>query len=184
MVLANAELMQLEKLTPKALERSKLIEEKALEIRVILNVTGIIIELNIDSRSGERGMNNGHHVFNRARSVHYLHGALSIVPHGERQEGKEKTSQRQLQNGPHKHAPPTASGPADGKHKVKVGNAITEHFRDKPTGLICRTPIRQAERCNGTQRRVRYRPRGSYHRSRDCTHHQTSSGTMQPPSDI
>ena len=29
MVLANAELMQLEKLTPKALERSKLIEEKA-----------------------------------------------------------------------------------------------------------------------------------------------------------
>ena len=28
MVLANAELMQLEKLTPKALERSKLIEEK------------------------------------------------------------------------------------------------------------------------------------------------------------
>jgi hypothetical protein len=36
MVLANAELMQLEKLTPKALERSKLIEEKALEIRQLV----------------------------------------------------------------------------------------------------------------------------------------------------
>ena len=36
MVLANAELMQLEKLSPKALERSKLIEEKTLEIRQII----------------------------------------------------------------------------------------------------------------------------------------------------
>ena len=36
MVLANAELMQLEKLSPKALERSKLIEEKALEIRQLV----------------------------------------------------------------------------------------------------------------------------------------------------
>jgi hypothetical protein len=33
MVLANAELMQLEKLSPKALERTKLIEQKTLEIR-------------------------------------------------------------------------------------------------------------------------------------------------------
>jgi hypothetical protein len=39
-VLANAELMQLEKLTPKALERTRLIEEKALEIRqLVRNVT-------------------------------------------------------------------------------------------------------------------------------------------------
>ena len=36
MVLANAELMQLERLTPKALERTKLIEEKTLEIRQII----------------------------------------------------------------------------------------------------------------------------------------------------
>ena len=36
MVLANAELMQLEKLTPKALERTKLIEEKTLEIRQLI----------------------------------------------------------------------------------------------------------------------------------------------------
>jgi hypothetical protein len=36
MVLANAELMQLEKLTPKALERTKLIEEKTLEIRQMI----------------------------------------------------------------------------------------------------------------------------------------------------
>ncbi len=36
MVLANAELMQLEKPTPKALERSKLIEEKALEMRQLV----------------------------------------------------------------------------------------------------------------------------------------------------
>jgi hypothetical protein len=36
MVLANAELMQLEKLGAKALERTKLIEEKTLEIRQII----------------------------------------------------------------------------------------------------------------------------------------------------
>ena len=36
MVLANAELMQLEKLTPKALERTKLIEDKTLEIRQLI----------------------------------------------------------------------------------------------------------------------------------------------------
>ena len=36
MVLANAELMQLEKLSPKALERTKLIEEKTLELRQII----------------------------------------------------------------------------------------------------------------------------------------------------
>jgi hypothetical protein len=36
MVLANAELMQLEKLSPKATERSRLIEEKTLEIRQII----------------------------------------------------------------------------------------------------------------------------------------------------
>jgi hypothetical protein len=36
MVLANAELMQLEKLGPKALERTKLIEEKTLEIRQLI----------------------------------------------------------------------------------------------------------------------------------------------------
>ena len=36
MVLANAELMQLEKLSPKALERTKLIEEKTLEIRQLI----------------------------------------------------------------------------------------------------------------------------------------------------
>jgi hypothetical protein len=36
MVLANAELMQLEKLTPKALERTRLIEEKTLEIRQLI----------------------------------------------------------------------------------------------------------------------------------------------------
>ena len=36
MVLANAELMQLEKLSPKALERAKLIEGKALEIRQLV----------------------------------------------------------------------------------------------------------------------------------------------------
>ena len=35
MVLANAELMQLEKLSPKALERTRLIEEKTLELRQI-----------------------------------------------------------------------------------------------------------------------------------------------------
>jgi|RhiMetdeSRZDD1v2_1073273.scaffolds.fasta_scaffold864546_2 hypothetical protein len=36
MVLANAELMQLEKLPPKAFERTKLIEEKTLEIRQLI----------------------------------------------------------------------------------------------------------------------------------------------------
>jgi hypothetical protein len=36
MVLANAELMQLEKLSPKATERSRLIEEKTLEIRQLI----------------------------------------------------------------------------------------------------------------------------------------------------
>ena len=36
MVLANAELMQFEQLSPKALERTKLIEEKTLEIRQII----------------------------------------------------------------------------------------------------------------------------------------------------
>jgi hypothetical protein len=36
MVLANSELMQLEKLTPKALERTRLIEEKTLEIRQLI----------------------------------------------------------------------------------------------------------------------------------------------------
>ena len=40
MVLANAELMQLEKLGPKALERAKLIEEKTLEIRQIIRELG------------------------------------------------------------------------------------------------------------------------------------------------
>ena len=35
-VLANAELMQLEKLTPKALERTRLIEEKTLEVRQMI----------------------------------------------------------------------------------------------------------------------------------------------------
>ena len=36
MVLANAELMQFENLSPKALERTKLIEEKTLEIRQLI----------------------------------------------------------------------------------------------------------------------------------------------------
>ena len=36
MVLANAELMQLEKLSPKASERTRLIEEKTLEIRQLI----------------------------------------------------------------------------------------------------------------------------------------------------
>lgn len=40
MVLANAELMQLEKLSPKALERTKLIEEKTLEIRQLIRDIG------------------------------------------------------------------------------------------------------------------------------------------------
>ena len=36
MVLANAELMQMEKLPPKALDRTKTIEEKTLEIRQLI----------------------------------------------------------------------------------------------------------------------------------------------------
>jgi hypothetical protein len=40
MVLANAELMQFEKLTPRALERSKLIEGKTLEIRQLIRDLG------------------------------------------------------------------------------------------------------------------------------------------------
>ena len=36
MVLANAELIQLEKLSPKALERTRLIEDKTLEIRQLI----------------------------------------------------------------------------------------------------------------------------------------------------
>ena len=40
MVLANAELMQFENLSPKALERTKLIEEKTLEIRQIIRDIG------------------------------------------------------------------------------------------------------------------------------------------------
>jgi hypothetical protein len=40
MVLANAELMQFEKLPPKALERTKLIEEKSLEIRQLVREMG------------------------------------------------------------------------------------------------------------------------------------------------
>lgn len=40
MVLANAELLQLEKLSPKVLERTKLIEEKTLEIRQIIRDIG------------------------------------------------------------------------------------------------------------------------------------------------
>ena len=40
MVLANAELMQLEKLPQKALERTKLIEDKTLEIRQLIRDLG------------------------------------------------------------------------------------------------------------------------------------------------
>ena len=40
MVLANAELMQFEQLSPKALQRTKLIEEKMLEIRQLLRDLG------------------------------------------------------------------------------------------------------------------------------------------------
>ena len=36
MILANAELMQLESLTPKALERTKTIEGKTLEVRQLI----------------------------------------------------------------------------------------------------------------------------------------------------
>ncbi len=40
MVLANAELMQFENLSPKARERTKLIEEKMLEIRQLIRDLG------------------------------------------------------------------------------------------------------------------------------------------------
>ena len=40
MILANAELMQLEQVSPKALERTKLIEDKCLEIRQIIRDLG------------------------------------------------------------------------------------------------------------------------------------------------
>ncbi len=40
MILANAELLQLEQLGPKAMERSRLIEQKALELRDILRQMG------------------------------------------------------------------------------------------------------------------------------------------------
>ena len=40
MILANAELMQLEHLSPRSLERSKLIEEKSLELRQIVRDIG------------------------------------------------------------------------------------------------------------------------------------------------
>jgi hypothetical protein len=40
MVLANAELMQFEKLTPKAIERTRLIEDKMLEIRQLIRDLG------------------------------------------------------------------------------------------------------------------------------------------------
>ena len=40
MILANAELMQLEQLSPRSLERTKLIEEKSLEIRQIVRDIG------------------------------------------------------------------------------------------------------------------------------------------------
>lgn len=40
MILANAELMQLDQLSPRSLERSKLIEEKSLELRQIVRDIG------------------------------------------------------------------------------------------------------------------------------------------------
>jgi hypothetical protein len=40
MILANAELMQLEQLSPRSLERTKLIEEKSLELRQIVRDIG------------------------------------------------------------------------------------------------------------------------------------------------
>ena len=40
MILANAELMQLEQLSPKAFERTKLIEEKSLELRQLVHDIG------------------------------------------------------------------------------------------------------------------------------------------------
>jgi hypothetical protein len=40
MILANAELMQLDQLSPRSLERTKLIEEKSLEVRQIVRSIG------------------------------------------------------------------------------------------------------------------------------------------------
>ncbi|MBI4475237.1 MAG: hypothetical protein HY646_21420 [Acidobacteria bacterium] len=40
MILANAELLQLEQLSPKAMERSRNIEAKALEVREIIREIG------------------------------------------------------------------------------------------------------------------------------------------------
>ena len=40
MILANAELMQLDQLSPRSLERAKLIEEKSLELRQIIRDIG------------------------------------------------------------------------------------------------------------------------------------------------
>jgi hypothetical protein len=40
MILANAELMQLDQLSPRSLERTKLIEEKSLEVRQIVRDIG------------------------------------------------------------------------------------------------------------------------------------------------
>jgi hypothetical protein len=40
MILANAELMQLEQLSPKALERTKVIEAKSLEVRQLVRALG------------------------------------------------------------------------------------------------------------------------------------------------
>lgn len=40
MIMANAELMQLETLAPKTLERAKLIEAKSLELRDIIREIG------------------------------------------------------------------------------------------------------------------------------------------------
>jgi hypothetical protein len=40
MILASAELMQFEQLSPKAAERTKLIEEKSLELRQIIRDIG------------------------------------------------------------------------------------------------------------------------------------------------
>lgn len=40
MILANAELLQMEQLSPKAMERSRMIERKALEVREIIREIG------------------------------------------------------------------------------------------------------------------------------------------------
>jgi hypothetical protein len=40
MILANAELMQMDQLSPRSLERAKLIEEKSLELRQIIRDIG------------------------------------------------------------------------------------------------------------------------------------------------